>query len=54
MLLDSQLAMPRKKQHVYAIVRIDEFDDSSLTLEDMIAVKEVVWSIEQAEVEVSR
>jgi hypothetical protein len=50
--LDSQLAMARTKQHVYAIVRIDEFD-SSLTLEDMITVKVVVWSIEQAEAEVS-
>ena len=53
-IVDSQLAMARTKQHVYAIVRIDEFDDSSATLEDMISVKEVVWSIEQAEAEVSR
>jgi hypothetical protein len=45
--------MARTKQHVDAIVRIDEFD-SSVTLEDMITVKEVVWSIEQAEAEVSR
>lgn len=52
--MDSQLAMARTNQHVYAIVRIDEFDDSSVTLEDMITVKEVVWSIEKAEAEVSR
>jgi hypothetical protein len=45
--------MARTKQHVDAIVRIDEFD-SSVTLEDMITVKDVVWSIEQAEAEVSR
>ena len=45
--------MARTKQHVDAIVRIDEFD-SSVTLEDIITVKEVVWSIEQAEGEVSR
>ncbi|HET6647292.1 MAG TPA: hypothetical protein VFH01_08195 [Pyrinomonadaceae bacterium] len=34
--------MARTKQHVYAIVRIDESDDSSVNLEDMITVKEVV------------
>lgn len=46
--------MAKTKEHVYAIVRIDEFYDLSVPLENMITVKEVVWSIEQAEAEVSR
>jgi hypothetical protein len=46
--------MTKRKEQVYAIVRIDGFHDQSAPLEETITVKEVVWSIEQAEAEVSR
>jgi hypothetical protein len=44
----------KTREHVYAIVRVDQFHDSAVPLENMITIKEIVWSIEQAEAEVSR
>jgi len=46
--------MTGTKEHVYAIVRIDQFHDSSVPLERRVTVKEVVWTIEEAEAEVAR
>jgi hypothetical protein len=43
--------MAKAKTQVYAIVRLD---DSMISLEDGISVKEVVWSLEEAEAEVAR
>jgi hypothetical protein len=43
--------MAKAKTQVYAIVRLD---DSMISLEEGISVKEVVWSLEEAEAEVAR
>ena len=37
---------------MYAVVRIDDY--STGALEDNITVKEIVWSLEEAEAEVAR
>ncbi|HYU98610.1 MAG TPA: hypothetical protein VE977_07270 [Pyrinomonadaceae bacterium] len=44
--------MRKRKTPVYAIVRIDDY--STGALEDNITVKEIVWSLEEAEAEVAR
>jgi len=41
-------------RHVYAIVRIDNFQGSKVPLKDKIAVKKLVWSQEKAVEEVHR
>jgi hypothetical protein len=46
--------MRKQKKQVYAIIRVDDFHDPSLTVEDRISVKEVVSSLEAAESEVAR
>ena len=46
--------MGKAKTHVYAIVRVDEFDDQSTPIESKITVKEVVRSLEEAKAEVAR
>jgi hypothetical protein len=43
--------MAKAKTQVYAIVRLD---DSMINLEEGISVKEVVWSLKEAEAEVER
>ena len=45
--------MAKRKQQVYAIVRIDRFN-SDASPEDMVTVKEIVSSIETARAEVAR
>lgn len=44
--------MRKRNTPVYAVVRIDE--NLSETLENCITIKEIVWSIEEAESEVAR
>ena len=39
---------------VFAIVRVDDYDDVSVPLEQRIVVKEVVWTAEKAQREVER
>ncbi len=46
--------MAKAKTPVYAIIRIDDFHDSTVTIEDNITVKEVVLTLEEAEAEVAR
>ena len=41
-------------QPVYAIVRVDRFQDESVPVEDRLTVKKVVWSEEEAASEVVR
>ena len=45
--------MAKPKTQVFAIVRIDE-EYSAVALENRITVKEIVWSLEEAEAEVAR
>jgi hypothetical protein len=45
--------MAKPKTQVFAIVRIDE-GYSAVALENRITVKEIVWSLEEAEAEVAR
>jgi len=44
----------KPRDHVYAILRSDDFQDPSATPEVKITVKAIVWSQEQAEAEVQR
>jgi hypothetical protein len=44
--------MRKRNTPVYAIVRID--DNPSETVENCITIKEIVWSLEEAETEVAR
>jgi hypothetical protein len=44
----------KNKVHAFAVVRRDEFLENPDSLEDIITIKEVVWTQEQAESEVSR
>ena len=46
--------MSKRKQHVYAVIRVDGFDDPAASLEDRITVKEIVSSLEAAQGEVAR
>ena len=46
--------MGKAKIQVYAIVRVDEFYDQSIPIENRITVKEVVRSLEEAKTEVAR
>lgn len=41
-------------RHVYAIVRIDDFQGNEVPLKEKITVKELVWSQEKAMSEVDR
>ena len=45
--------MAKRKQEVYAIVRIDQFD-SDASLESLVTVKEIVSSLHAAQSEVAR
>ena len=38
----------------YAIVRVDLFQDSDVSPENMVTVKEIVWSEKSAQMEVDR
>jgi hypothetical protein len=44
--------MRKRNTPVYAVVRIDDYP--SETLENCITIKEIVWSLEEAEAEVAR
>ena len=50
--LEGVLTMRKSKTPVYAVIRIDNY--SAAALEDNITVKEIVWSLEEAEAEVAR
>jgi hypothetical protein len=39
---------------VYAVVRVDQPSDSVTPIEDTITVKEILWSLEEAQAEVAR
>jgi len=41
-------------KHVYAIIRIDYFQKDNVSIEDMIAIKKIVWDKKYAESEVDR
>ena len=43
-----------KYQHVYAIVRVDDYGGYDIELRNRIAVKKVVWTQDVAEREVER
>lgn len=44
----------RKKQQVFAVIRIDEFQGLNTALKDKVYVKEIVSTQEVAELEVER
>jgi hypothetical protein len=44
----------RKRQQVYAIVRIDEFQGPNVPIERKMTVKEIVWTETAARTEVDR
>ncbi len=44
--------MRKRKTPVYAVVRVDDYPSG--TLESCITIKEIVWSLEEAETEVAR
>ncbi len=46
--------MAKQKKEVYAVIRVDDFHDPAVPLEDKITVKEIVSSLEVADVEVAR
>jgi len=46
--------MAKQKKEVYAIIRVDDFHDLTVPLEDKITVKEIVPSLEVAYAEVAR
>jgi hypothetical protein len=41
-------------KHVYAIVRLDQFLPEDSDLESRVAVKKIVWTVEEAQAEVDR
>ena len=41
-------------QHVYAIIRVDEYLGDLISLQSKITVKEIVWNRDKAEQEVER
>ena len=44
----------RRRAHVFAVLRIDEFHSVDLPLEDRVIVTKVMWDSEEAEQEVKR
>ncbi len=46
--------MAKQKKEVYAVIRVDDFHDRVVPLENKITVKEVVSSLEVADAEVAR
>ena len=44
----------RKYDHVFAIVRVDTYDELEVPLENAVIVKKVVWTQYDAEAEVER
>jgi len=43
-------------RHVYAVIRIDEYLENlqSITIKELVTVKEIVWNQDKAEQEVER
>jgi hypothetical protein len=46
--------MAKQKKEVYAVIRVDDFHDPAVPLENKITVKEIVPSLEVADAEVAR
>ncbi len=46
--------MKRDYSHVYAIIRVDEFQGPDCPVNDKVAVKEIVWTEAEADQEVDR
>jgi hypothetical protein len=44
--------MRKRRTPVYAVIRVDDYP--SAAPEDCITIKEIVWSLEEAEAEVKR
>jgi hypothetical protein len=43
-----------KYEHVYAVVRVDDWRDAEIGLEDAVVIKKIVWTEEEAKQEVER
>lgn len=46
--------MAQDRHQAFAIVRIDEFQDESVAMENRVTVKQIVWSESEARAEVDR